>query len=600
MHVLATAGHVDHGKSTLVRALTGTDPDRLAAEKERGLTIELGYGWTVLPDGERLAFVDVPGHERFLTTMLAGVGPVPAVVLVVAADDPWMPQAAEHLSVLDLLGVSHGMVAVTRTDLADPGPMVARARAEVDRTSLAGAPVLPVSATTGQGLDMLREALATTVAALPPPDPAADVRLWVDRCFTVRGAGTVVTGTLPAGRVSVGDLLAVPGPGHRPLRVRGVRTLGEPVEHVTGVARVALNLAGEHRELLDRHSVLVAPDAWLDCTVLDVRVCRAGGDPDDRHPPPQRPVLHVGAVAVSAHYRPLGADLARLTLDRPLPLRTGDRAVLRDPGSRRMWGATVLDPAPPPLRRRGSAHERSAALLTSDGSADLAAEVERRGVVHTDLLRRVGVLAGVLVGVPAGDSSAGLLRTSDGWVVSPARTAELAVRLEALVTGETDPVSTTVLAGRLGVPSPRVVEALVRPPLELRAGRVGVQGRAVGDDLPDDVQRAVELVTVELAQDPFAAPTADRLGEVGLTAQGVARAAKAGRLLHLGGGVVLLPGADHRAVELLAGLEQPFSTSQARERLGTTRRVVLPLLQLLDKRGMTRRLPDDRRLLTGR
>ena len=591
MHVLATAGHVDHGKSTLVRALTGTDPDRLAAEKERGLTIELGYAWTVLADGERLAFVDVPGHERFLTTMLAGVGPVPAVVLVVAADDPWMPQAAEHLAVLDLLGVSHGVVAVTRTDLADPGPMVARARAEVDRTSLAGAPVLPVSAATGQGLDGLKAALATTVGALPPSDPGADVRLWVDRCFTVRGAGTVVTGTLPAGRVSVGDQLDVPGPGHRPLRVRGVRTLGEPVEQVTGVARVALNLAGEHRELLDRHSVLVAPGAWLDCTVLDVRVRRAGGDPEDQ-PPPQRPVLHVGAVAVSAHYRPLGADLARLTLDRALPLRTGDRAVLRDPGSRRMWGATVLDPAPPPLRRRGSAQERSAALLTADGSADLTAEVERRGVVHTDLLRRVGV--------PVEDSSAGLLRTSDGWIVSPARAAELAVRLQALVTAATDPVSTTVLADRLGVPSPRVVEALVRPPLELRAGQVRVQGRADGDDLPDDVHRAVELVTAELSQDPFAAPTADRLGEVGLTAQGLARAARAGHLLHLGGGIVLLPGADRRAVELLTGLEQPFTTSQARERLGTTRRVVLPLLQLLDKRGMTRRLPDDRRLLTGR
>ena len=589
MHVLATAGHVDHGKSTLVRALTGTDPDRLAAEKERGLTIELGYAWTVLPDGERLAFVDVPGHERFLPTMLAGVGPVPAVLLVAAADDPWMPQAAEHLAVLDLLGVSHGVVAVTRADLADAGPMVARARAEVDRTSLAGAPVIAVSAATGQGLPGLREALATTVAALPSPDPAADVRLWVDRCFTVRGSGTVVTGTLPAGRVSVGDLLAVHGARHRPLRVRGVHTLDEPVDHVTGVARVALNLAGEHRELLDRHSVLVTADAWLDCAVLDVRVCRAGSAPLDT--PPQRPVLHVGAVGVAAHHRPLGDDVARLTLDRPLPLRTGDRAVLRDPGSRQMWGVTVLDPAPPPLRRRGSARERSAALLTATGSADLAAEVERRGVVHTGLLRRVGV--------PVGDLPS-LVRTPDGWLVGSASAAELAQHLHALVTAATGPVSTTVLADRLGLPSARVVEALVGPPLELRAGQVQVQGRPVADELPDDVRRAVELIRAELEEHPFSAPTADRLGEVGLSAQGVARAAKAGHLLHLGGGIVLLPGADHRAVELLAELEQPFTTSEARERLGTTRRVVLPLLQHLDKRGMTRRLPDDRRLLTRR
>ena len=591
MHVVATAGHVDHGKSTLVRALTGTDPDRLAAEKERGLTIELGYAWSVLPDGERLAFVDVPGHERFLTTMLAGVGPVPAVLLVVAADDPWMPQAAEHLAVLDLLGVGHGVVTVTRSDLADPAPMLARARAEVDRTTLAGTPVLPVSAATGQGLPELRAALADAVAALPAPDPGADVRLWVDRCFTVKGAGTVVTGTLPAGRVAVGDLLAVPGTGQRPLRVRGVRTLGEPVNQVTGVARVALNLAGEHRELLDRHSVLVTPDAWLDCTVLDVRL-RAGDDPEKRSPPPQRPVLHVGAVAVAARLRPLGGDLARVVLDRPLPLRIGDRAVLRDPGSRRMWGLTVLDPDPPPLRRRGSAQDRTAALRSADGGADLLAEVGRRGVVHTDLLRRAGVRPGA---VPAG-----LVGTPDGWLVSAARAAELRSELRALVTAATAPVPATVLADRLGVPSPRVVEALVHPPLELRSGQVGVAGRGSADDLPEEVRRAVDLVSAELEKQPFAAPTADRLVEVGLTAQGVTRATRAGRLLHLGGGVVLLPGADRRAVEVLAELDQPFTTSQARARLDTTRRVVLPLLQLLDKRGMTRRLLDDRRVVTGR
>ena len=599
MHVVATAGHVDHGKSSLVRALTGTDPDRLAAEKERGLTIELGYGWTSLPDGERLAFVDVPGHERFLTTMLAGVGPVPAVLLVVAADDPWMPQAAEHLAVLDLLGVSHGIVAVTRSDLADPAAMVARARAEVDRTSLAGAPVVPVSAVTGSGLPELRAALERAVAALPRPDPAADVRLWVDRCFSVRGAGTVVTGTLPAGRLSVGDLLAVPGSTHRPLRVRGVRTLGEPVDSVAGVARVALNLTGEHRELLDRHSVLVTPDAFVDADLLDVRlrpgaggaVGGAAGRTDV--PPPQRPVLHIGAVAVAAHLRPLGDDLARLTLERSLPLRTGDRAVLRDPGNRRLWGATVLDPAPPPLRRRGAASQRAALLRSAHGRPDTAGEVARRGLVRADLLRRTGH--------SASDLPPGAVRTSDDWVVSADRAAELREQLHALVVAEpAGGQSVAVLADRLGLPSARLVEALVQSPLLLDAGRVRVAGTVVGDDLPEEVRRAVERLAADLSQDPFAAPTADRLAEVGLTAQGVSRAARAGRLLHLGGGVVLLPGADRQAVTLLAGLPQPFTTSEARARLGTTRRVVIPLLQLLDKRGSTRRLPDDRRSVTGR
>ena len=207
MHVVATAGHVDHGKSALVRALTGTDPDRLAEERRRGLTIELGYASAVLPRLGEVAFVDVPGHERFVPTMLAGVGPVPAVLLVVAADDPWMPQAAEHLAALDALAVHHAVVAVTRSDLADPTEAGARAAAELEATTLAGAPVVAVSSRTGAGLDDLRSALAAMLRAVPVPAPTADVRLWVDRRFTVAGTGTVVTGTLPAGTIRVGDRL---------------------------------------------------------------------------------------------------------------------------------------------------------------------------------------------------------------------------------------------------------------------------------------------------------------------------------------------------------------------------------------------------------
>ncbi len=196
MQVIATAGHVDHGKSPLVQALTGQDPDRLAEEHRRGLSIELGYCWTSMPPLGDVAFVDVPGHERFLSTMLAGVGPVPAVLLVVAADDPWMPQATEHLAALDAFGVTQGVVAVTRADLADPAPMVAETRARLGRTSLADAPIVAVSARTRSGLDALRAALVGLLRDLPSPTPDAPVRLWVDRRFHVRGAGTVVTGTL--------------------------------------------------------------------------------------------------------------------------------------------------------------------------------------------------------------------------------------------------------------------------------------------------------------------------------------------------------------------------------------------------------------------
>jgi signal recognition particle receptor subunit beta len=207
MHVVATAGHVDHGKSTLVRALTGMEPDRWAEERRRGLTIDLGFAWLTLPGGERLSFVDVPGHERFVPNMLAGVGPVPAVLFVVAADGGWMPQSAEHLAAIDALGISRGVLAVSRADLADPGPATRRAIGEIGRTSLGRLPSVAVSAVTGQGLPELRSALAELAAGLPAPDPAAPVRLWVDRVFSMTGSGTVVTGTLPAGTVRAGGEL---------------------------------------------------------------------------------------------------------------------------------------------------------------------------------------------------------------------------------------------------------------------------------------------------------------------------------------------------------------------------------------------------------
>ena len=524
--------------------------------------------------------------------MLAGVGPVPVAMLVVAADDPWMPQAAEHLAALDALGVRHGVVAVTRSDLADPAPMIERARQEVAATSLAGAPVVAVSAATGRGLDELRDRLVDLVTALPDPDPGADVRLWVDRCFHVRGAGTVVTGTLPAGTVSVGDELAA---GSRSYRVRGAQSLGRPATTVPGVARVALNLAGEDRSDLDRQSVLVTPGAWWNTAVVDVRL-HAAADRGTATEPPRRPLLHIGAAAVPAYLRPLGEDTARLTLDRPLPLRVGDRALLRDPGSRRLWGLTVLDPAPPGLTRRGAARRRADALSTVTGEPDGASELERRGIARLDFLRQIGV--------PAPDGSASTA-TPDGWLVGAGEADRLRQAMVELVTehdrtsGADAGVPLATLAERLHVPSATVVRQLVGPPLRLVQGRVtGRQPQT--PELAPHVERGVRMVEKDLVETPFQAPTADRLREVGLDARGVTAAARAGRLLHLGDGIVLLPGTDDEAARVLEGLPQPFTTSEARAALGTTRRVVLPLLQHLDKRGRTRRHPDDRRSLVER
>src|ERR1700722_2174454 len=226
MHVVATAGHVDHGKSALIRALTGQEPDRWAEERRRGMTIDLGFGWLTMPSGEQLAFVDVPGHERFVPNMLAGAGPGPAVMFVVAADEGWMPQSAEHLAVVDALGIRSGLLVVTKSDLADPGAAIEQATEKIAASSLGLLPAVAVSAQTGAGLSELVVALDQLCKALPEPDPSAAVRIWVDRSFTMSGSGTVVTGTLPAGTVHRGDELML-APSMRPVTVRELQSLGE-------------------------------------------------------------------------------------------------------------------------------------------------------------------------------------------------------------------------------------------------------------------------------------------------------------------------------------------------------------------------------------
>ena len=408
MYVVATAGHVDHGKSTLVRALTGMEPDRWAEERRRGMTIDLGYAWMALPDGEKLAFVDVPGHERFVPNMLAGLGPVPAVLFVVAADGGWMPQSAEHLAAVDALAVRHGLLVVTRADLADPEPVTRVALAEIARTSLGSVEAVAVSAVTGAGLDDLRAALARLAATLrssgmsgtgapdiPEISPyVPPVRLWIDRSFTIRGSGTVVTGTLPAGTVRNGQELLL-SPSLQPVRVRGLQALGEPAERVTGVARVALNLRGVPTGVPQRGMALIEPGRWTLTAELDVRLTpRAAGLPD-KFPPEL--LLHVGSARTQARLRLLGEDSGavylRLRLRAPLPLHAGDRVLLRDPGAAGLaiYGATVLDPAPPPLGRRGAAAAAVRELAGWPDRPSAADLLRRHRLLRTATLTAMGV-----------------------------------------------------------------------------------------------------------------------------------------------------------------------------------------------------------------
>ena len=619
MQVIATAGHVDHGKSALVRALTGTDPDRFEEEQRRGLSIDLGFAWMTLPSGERLAFVDVPGHERFVPNMLAGIGPVPAVLFVVAADGGWMPQSAEHLAALDALGVRHGLLAMTRADLADPGPAAAEAARQLAATSLAAVECVAVSAVTGAGLPDLVAALDRLAASLPAADPGAPVRLWVDRAFSITGSGTVVTGTLPAGTVRVGDELVLT-PSMRPVRVRAIQSLGEPVASATGAARAALNLRGAGQDSVGRGMALVQAGRWTLTDLIDVRLsasagraAQAGSGPAGL---PRVLTLHAGSARTVARVRPLGdGEIARLMLADPLPLHVGDRVLLRDPGAARrirrrpgsepgpaapdgpaVIGAVVLDVAPPPLARRGAA-ATAARQLASWPDQPTA----------TDLLSRHGLLrASALLAMGVSEHPAPV---RGEWLADPARWAELAQCLAEAVTAHAAraPLAPglTLEAARaaLRLPDRRLVEALVRPPLTVRDGIVSVAvpaGLPGAPALPAAVASAVRVIRAELAADPFAAPMPIGCAGSGSTYGRWRRPSGPGCCCGSAIRSCWRPARTRRRPSCSPLLPQPFTAAAARQALHTTRRVVIPLLEHLDRTGFTDRLPDDRRTVRPR
>jgi len=556
MFVIATAGHVDHGKSTLVQRLTGMWPDRLAEEQRRGLTIDLGFAWTEI-DGRQFAFVDVPGHERFVANMLAGAGPVPAVVFVVAATEGWMPQSEEHLAALHALGVGHVLVVISKADLDDPSIAI-----EQVRQRIVDAPVV-----VGTDLNKVRAELVSLVDGLPPPDRDADVRLWVDRSFSVRGAGTVVTGTLAAGTIRVGDELEHAG---RRVTVRGLQSLGRDQTEVGAVARVAVNLRGIDRQQIGRGDAVRTPGAWLDSEEIDV-VLRAAGK---LH---RELVLHVGSAAVPVHVRPLGTVGARLRLARPLPLRVGDVGLLRDPGEHRIAaGIEVLDVRPPQLRRRGAARARADELATG--------RVRPPVCMRANELRAMGFApTGQLVG---------------DWVVDrqwwAERRQQVMTAVQRWVT-EHDvaagmPLET--LRRQAGLPAVELVSTLLDGTgLEVADGLV----RQPNTGLPSRVDKAVRTLEARLGAEPFRAPEADELKELKLGNQELAAAARTGRLTRIAEGVVLGPDVFDRAAEVLKTLPEPFTVSDARRALGTSRRVAVPLLEQLDVRRITRRADDGTR-----
>ncbi|MFT3971021.1 MAG: SelB C-terminal domain-containing protein [Micropruina sp.] len=430
MTIVATAGHVDHGKSALVRRLTGVEPDRLAEERRRGLTIELGHSWTTLPSGRTVSVIDVPGHGDFLGTTMRGLLQARAFLFAVSASEGWAAQSEQHLRALVAAGLTTGVVAVTKCDLADPAPVTAATSRRFADAGLAGVPLVAVSAATGAGLDALRLALD----ALPKPRPAAPVRLWIDRSFSVRGTGTVVTGTLLGGVVRAGDRLRC---GSSDLvKVRRVQHSGQPVDELRGVARAALSLAGVSPEDVPRGGVLTQPDlTWTDR--IDVHWIGA----EERV---REPLVTVGSSQLAGRLS-RAADRWRLRLPRPLPLLAGDPLVLRDPGGRLVLGGLRVAPdvpaRPQPAPPRDPAPPLAPWLARLDAEPLVpASRAELDGVSSGELLRlaRAGRL------IYLGD---GMVLGAEAVRIAQVRLAELPERFRA-----GDALARLGLTRRVGIP----------------------------------------------------------------------------------------------------------------------------------------------------
>ena len=591
MRTVATAGHVDHGKSSLVLALTGTDPDRFPEEKARGLTIDLGFAFTTLASGLEIGFVDVPGHVRFIKNMLAGVGAVDMALLVVAANEGWMPQSEEHLRILELLGIRHGLTVLTKADTVDDETLEI-ARLELDDhlagTAFADAPIVAVDSRSGRGLPELRDALDKVLAGAPPTSDRGRPRLWVDRVFAAKGAGTVVTGTLAGGSLAVDDDVVLEPGGHR-ARVRGVESRHEKQTVAEPGSRVALNLAGvEHHDVARGYSVVRAGQ-WHTTATVDVAVSMLPGERARRR---ARLQAYVGSGEHNVTFRALDDDrrFARLRFDTALALVPGDRVVLRDPGSQHtIGGAEVLDVAPTGRAR--------------DAGARLSLPLLPRLLAAQPWLR-VDHVRGPLTGFGAAEADAALdalvagdVATRIGpWLVARQRVDEIAADAQRVVLAHHaehpfEPgVELPALATTLGVEPERLRLVLERQPaLRIERGAVRhVEHRSRASDDPE-----AQRLLAALEASPFSPPAA---ADIGIGAD-VARAlVREGAAVDLDG-VVFAAGALERARALIVAAlreRETLTVADARDILQSTRKYVLPLLSRLDAEGITRRRGDER------
>jgi len=618
--VIGTAGHVDHGKSVLVKALTGIDPDRLKEEKEREMTIDLGFAWLTLPSGLVVSVIDVPGHEDFIKNMLAGVGGIDAALLVVAADEGVMPQTVEHLAILDLLEVRQGVVALTKVDLVEDEEWLELVAADVDRllkgTTLADSKILPLSVVTGQGLSSLIEELDSLLSQTPPRREGGRPRLSIDRAFTLAGFGTVVTGTLIDGRFQVGQEVEILPQGLKS-RIRGLQTHGEKIEVAVPGSRVAINLVGVGKDQLQRGDVVTSP-GWLEPTrLVDVSLRMLGSAP--------KPLRHntsvdfySGAAQIPAKARVLGAKAiepgeegwVQLALTRPMALLAHDRFIIRRPSpGLTIGGGRVVDPHPRRRHKRFRPQviERLEALALGTPQEVLLTALEEApqemGRLVKDSHLEPEAVEEALERLRE-DSRILVLGASEGLLVSSTWWEGFLARLFHLI----DEYHSRYPL-RLGMPREEVKSKLCFPS-RLFNDLIGqaVKEGAVAEEraalkLPDhkvrftpEQEERVERLLSKFSQEPYTTPSvADcraALGEEVLNTL-----LEQGRVVQVSENILFLASTYEMMIErVMEHLKEEgtITLAQVRDLFSTSRKYAQAFLEHLDAQGITRRVGDER------
>lgn len=602
MHVIGTAGHVDHGKSALVQALTGIDPDRLQEEKDRGLTIDLGFAWLTLPSGEEVSIVDVPGHERFIKNMLAGVGGIDLALLVVACDEGIMPQTREHLAILDLLGVERGVVALAKRDLVDQqwlGLVCADVEELLDGTTLKGSPLVPCSARTRDGLTELLQAVETALSSTPPAADRARPRLPIDRVFTMSGFGTVVTGTLLDGSLNVGDEVEIL-PSNRRARVRGLQNHKQKTGTAHPGRRTAVNLAGVSTDELERGMQLARPGMLSLSSLADVRL-RILPAQSVRHG--ARLMIHHFAAEVEARLSLLEDERlsgsegwAQLRLASPLPLVRGDRFVVRA-GGETLGGGQVVDIAARRHRRGHGATLERLARLQNGAAAGILSQLAQLEPCLVDTLLRNADRPEEAGAALEEEIAAGRVIQAGDWLLS--RSGHDALRTRAVAA--------------IGVYHEQYPLRRGMPREELR-GRLAIDGELAGALFTnwasaDDIRAIGALLAVPgwtprltpaqesrldeflqaLASKPYAPEPPPIDGELAAFAEAEGQAVHVGDLYF---SRVAYEEMTKAVVE--AAHEEPVTLAQVRDRFATSRRYAQALLEHLDQQRITRRVGDAR------